>query len=56
MSYLENFEVVLLDMGDTFMFDCDRFHDIDELTKIIDENEFLVDREFAFRKINHIFE
>jgi FMN phosphatase YigB (HAD superfamily) len=33
MSILERYDVVLLDMGNTFMFDCDRFGDADALAR-----------------------
>lgn len=29
--FIDNYDVILLDMGNTFMFDCDRFGDLDAL-------------------------
>jgi len=30
MHFIDNFDVILLDMGNTFMFDCDHFSDTDD--------------------------
>ncbi len=38
-NILNQFEIVLLDMGDTFMFGCDRFDNKDEIKCYLDKNK-----------------
>ncbi len=54
-NILNQFEVVLLDMGETFMFGCDRFNNVDEIRSYSKEKNLNFDIDKISRYIDHIY-